>query len=347
MSKKRIVIIAIIGIGIALGIFLIIRERNSQGGISQNDEAKETPAPELTKIPIPQNQAAYADGEGKFPIELQINFSQTQLPTMLPIYKNANVPYTEKDAQTIASKLGFTSKVVKFSNPQEGQMYLYSGSESSLRVVADPQIVIYSASSALEPIEKKYSEGEVEQKARAFLTDNGIIKENFDTKLKKITYKEIEETGHTEGKGTPTIITATFNGTLDGFDFIGADPKYELASVDLDKDLKVISLHVDNPGSIEKLDEYPVKKEKEIQETISKATLQSLDNGNIEALGFSVKLIRRVVIRNINVIYVQEQTSKQEFLQPSFALTGSATLTTGPTVPVLLYLPAISEVYLE
>jgi hypothetical protein len=106
--------------------------------------------------------------------------------------------------------------------------------------------------------------------------------------------------------------------------------------------MQIFSVYFDSVPDYKIDKNFTLKTINEIENEAELAVLQSLNDGKIELLELPENFVKSASIERVEIVYLQEVSSTQTFLQPVFLLQGTAVLLDNQEVPVTLSLPALS-----
>lgn len=333
MSKPKIILLSILLLPLVIIIVTVsFSPRKPKQGIVE-------PPPQKITQPKPTTFL-----QGKLQIESRLKKDNFQVPDKLPIYEFISPKVTYQSSLETARKLGFSSDPFILTDASQGTVYLWSEDSKYLKIVPSQNIIDYknsiiSINKTILPNDELLIEA-----AKKFLQDSQLIDTN-KIKLYKIQFFDsgVEDFFTLKDRADADLASVLFQESIDKYPIINPSPDVGTINVKVNTEEKIVAVYLHQLKNVKRGTEYPLKSFEEFEISLAKATIHSLDNGNIDLLRIKQEDTEKVYIDNLSIAYLTEFSSSQEILQPIFLLSGSAKLRDGRLVSALLYLPAISE----
>lgn len=302
---------------------------------AKDDQTEPSPKIEPPKI--------YTNTQAQVPIRLSINEQDFTLPKTLPVYTIENPEKSVEEYQTTANKFSFPNPPYKYVGSGQGKILIWSGEQGTLTIA--PQIQKIEFKSAINIPSESFliTDKEIISAAKEFIISKKLLsEENLEfSQIKFIStaYDRFRSTNKNEANMANVI----FHQTINGFKIVNSTPITGSISVHVNTGGNIQAVYIEQVEQLSKQENLSIKTFKELESSISTATLQSLDDGNIDVLFSPLSEIKLVDINKTTITYLKEFSQNQTLLQPIFVLEGVATLKDGKKVSALFYLPAISK----
>ncbi len=288
-------------------------------------------------------QKIYRYFENDYDISIGVSKNELNIPERVSVYKIDNKGFSSDDISSILKNfnVGQTPRII--DDAVFGKTYFYTGGGNLFRIVPRFKIIdLKNKSSSDNVFISNPDENKVQEVALKYLTEKGFVKNTEDLFLYQVRFVNIDGAGHfTPGKEANMAIVS-FARSIDGYPILSSTFETGTAKVTLNNKMEVVSLYFDDIPNISEKSDYPSKTYEEITREIkTSAVLQSVDNGKIELMEIDKKSIEKAVIENLEVVYIQENSSSS-YLQPNYLLTGTIQIKNLGTKPASYIMSAVS-----
>ncbi len=327
-NKKKIITI------ITIFLILIIWVASSKKEIFNKDKSRVGIAP-----PKITNYL-----EKKVDISLDVKNSEFNYPDKLSVLSVQKVSISENEAVEVAKKLNFNEKYSTFKDSRFGNIYLWKNNDSSLIVYPNQSHYLYTKIHNKQKSNTKLSDELIISKCKEFLTNFFSEKESV-LEYNKIHYFEETDEGYKETtKGYETVYRVDFSPVYNKLKIIEDNPIDAPTTVWINDLGEISKVEIKRFGKIsEPNEQYSIKNFEEVKNSLDKAVLMSIDQGNIIPQDISKSGIGKVNINKIELNYLRDQYNS-DLYQPIFTLKGESFLKySSKKVEVILYLQAIKQ----
>ncbi len=341
MTKlKRVAFIIITSFVVALVLINIFIIRPQEKAKKEEETSTQT-------LPQPVIQAPIEIGE-VYNIISNLNKNDIQIPENLPIYTLKTAPFSFDESTDIAKSLGFSEILRSLDDINLGKVYVSYENAGSIRIVPSLRLTDFKARVEYDLPDKTFpNDEELKSIAKNYLVDKGLVsEENLEFSQIRFLNLSIDQISIVE-KNSANIADVQFREKLGQYPIINVTTGVGTINVKINREGKVASVYVDRTGTISEQKEYPTKTFEELESLMIEAKIVALDQGNINLFELTEEEIVSIAIDKAHIAYFQEYEANQALLQPVFVLRGNAELKTRGTVSATLYLPAISNNYLE
>lgn len=259
--------------------------------------------------------------------ELDIQLTDTELASELPVYRVTNVKMSQEKVDTLLSVFGFTNPTVAIGQDISNRTQTtYTEGDKELRVINDGHYV-YLDRMKREDIPVSLSDEEVKKQAETFLRDNSLLPEGFS--VRGVGYSTIE----TDIDPEPQIVEKTvgFFRKIDGYDVYGRSDimvTYNEYGI-----TEVYSIY-------NNYELYCVMECKTLEE--AQSDILSPDSWiSTDAAEFGQA--RNIQITECEIIYYDKAHTSSDFIQPCIAFIGTITDEKGNSARFSSTVPALKE----
>ena len=260
---------------------------------------------------------------------------------------NPQSPFGEEEAKQFADSLGFTNEPIVAEDVSEGTVYLWSGPKDNL--------IIYTKSrrieSGLNQTPTNVINKQLTNEAVAKISED-FLRKNFLTPSENISFSFFsffKSAGVPEGlyqsdREEASIYQVNFSPVASEFKLLTLDPRsapiYVWVLPDGTISKAVIGKNFEVAFSEEK---YALKNYSEFTNSLNKAILVTLDDGNILLSVLPKKDVQKIIVEEIELVYLKD-SSDSKICQPVFLLKGKARVQGyEDEVNAQLYLPALKN----
>lgn len=317
-----------------LFFFLIVRKEKHQVGV-----------PVLEKINQPMTAKNLV--EKSFVFESRLSKDRFLIPKTLPIYEINTTPLSLEESRVIAKNLGFLEEPTKLADVNMGVVYYWFG-DKGLRIIPSLRVIDYGNSAPSGDKTTPFQDDEkLKTIAQSFISDKSLLELSSINFIEIRFLKEIVDELVITTKDAANLADVIFSEKIGGYPVVNNIGQGSTISVKITRNQEIYSVYFDKFSAKSTKPEYPLKNFEELESSLNKAKILSLNEGNIEVDLLSSKDIKMVLFEKVSLAYLQEYSPAQILLQPIFVLGAVAELTDGRNVSARLYLPAISEQYLK
>ncbi len=270
----------------------------------------------------------------------------------------------EQRANDLAKSLGFAGES-NLSGDKRSLIFRDTGDKRTLTINLTTQF--FSLSTDLDHIERTVPKGSAlnsagaVQKAQGFLKRNGLQKGGYDigtqtTQIHQVTNGIVEDAPSvSEGQFTRVDFFRTLtNASTGSFSILPANPKIGLVQVwvtsGLDPDINNIlaASYIVWELDKEKAETYPLRSVASAWEEVKegKGIAEVLVEGSSPLDTYVPLNVVAVSVREVRLAYFDD-SSYQEYLQPIYVFSGSATTAGGKEADFTAYRPAISTEWIQ
>ena len=279
-------------------------------------------------------------------IESNINEPDFSFSKSLPvIQRSKGSPLGEEEAVSIAANLGFTSQPIITKDASEGTVYLWSRTNDNLVIYGRSRRIEYGLNQAPTNVINKQLSNDALIKIsedfifKKFLSQSEKVVFSFFTFLKSV---GPPDGFYQSSKEEASIFQVNFSPIESDYKILILDPRsspiYTWVVPDGTISKAIVSKGIRASFS-EK--EYPLKNYREFSDSLEKAVLVSLDDGNILLSVLPKRDVQKITVGEIEIVYLIDSPDS-EVIQPVFLLKGKAKVQGYQNeVSALLYLPAI------
>jgi len=331
--KKKIILLVIIPIFIlAAFIALVFTFREKK-------EKPPAPLPRFLREPaIPK----YAEGYAIETTLAEGDFSFPKNISVLELIPGAAI--SEDEARKIAANLGFTTEPSVSDDVSFGKTYIWSRSLDSLVVYSLPKRIEYSLNRSPAAINKQLSHEALIKLSEDFLVGKSLVSpDEIDFSF----FTFFESVGPPEGfyittKEKASVFQVNFSPIKSDFKLVTLDPRSSPVYTWLAPDGTVSKAIVTKLDSISfSGQKYSLKDYNSFVSSLDKATLVTLDDGNILLSVLPKASIRKIVVSDVELAYLLD-APEAKTAQPVYLLKGRAVVKEySDEVNAVLYLPAI------
>lgn len=340
VKKTYLFIVALV---LIILVLVIVRARTPKSSEvappNQQTPSELSPTPFSSVIPL-NLETEYLPSS---PITSLLNKATTVIPNQLPVYKISSTALSDREAQSIATQLGFSAAPLRFNDGRDGEVLAWSSQGATLRIVPSLRKVDYKTSSRAEevPLEQKFSSDEqLRQIAQEFLVKNNLMSPTQLQFSKLLFFTLGHDTYELSTRNDSDYADVQFVESIGSYPILNMNAPGTI-DVKLNRAGHIVSVFLDRTGMLALQGEYEVKTFEQLEASLAQATIQALNERTINPLNDPEVKVISVAVEKATIAYLQESSPTQQLLQPIFSLEGTATLNDGRTVPVLLYLPAL------
>jgi hypothetical protein len=270
-----------------------------------------------------------------------------QLPVQAKVYQVKKLPDQEglTHFAQIANELGFTTKP-KFQTSGDYSFYIWEEAGQFLKVNSQTGQFTFKGSFTLSlgSISPQEAEALVKEK----MTELGLIVKETSTAITYYGSAGIELVP-VDNPNAADVYGITFSSSVDGYPLIGFGPAKDLTLAQITEDGRLFTLNYYlHSVDLEGIGVYPLEAVdgifSQIQQGQGKILSLKTQSGNEVSLN-SQGQIKSINLSSVELAYY-ESIEKQEYLQPVYLFSGTATLEDNTLLEVSLYLPAISPEWL-
>lgn len=296
--------------------------------------------PQIGPIPTPSPLLSPPQIEGQaLPKSVQVSLQNFKYPKTMKIYQGAENRFLPGKAKAIAQQLGFTTEPQISQSVSQEIFYNWAKNGEYLSINLNTSGINYG-----KDFSNLTKEGDLPSPVKAQETLNKLLEDlglvpSYSLQVQKEQYLALMGPVMTQvAPEKAEVIMVGSNPVLEDTLLLGQNPGALLISIMIDKENTLVSFEYQSPFfSFDPKEEYPLKTIKEIEEKISK-------EGKIVFLDLITE-VEEVELKSVNlnqakIAYLQPMTGN--LIQPTFVLSGTATLETGEVIEVIVYLPAIS-----
>ncbi len=261
------------------------------------------------------------------------------IPPTIPVYQLSPLDLSTSNINNLAKLFGFTTPSYQTTGV-DGTVYFFSENGRQLRIVPDLSLVDYKHFSDTPSANLFPSDSQLINTAQNFLNSLNLAKNLVFKQINFINYDD--EHFYTVNHNQATYAHIYFEQVIDKYPIINTSPKFGTISIMLNKDSQVVQIYLDSFSTFTPQSNINLKTFTQLEKSISSATIQSLDNGNLQSDSQEINQLTRIVVSSAHIAYLKD-VSTPNLLQPIFVLNGTGYLSSNKTVPALLYLPAINQ----
>lgn len=338
--------IALIATASIIFVLVLIYISIVQPGLKTRE--KET-APVPGTLPEPLLESALETATEKpFNVISKLKKDGVQIPEKLAVYTLKTEPFSFTESVNIAKRFGFSGKLRTLEDVSLGEVYVLYENAGYLRIVPSLRLIDFKASIPYDTAKQFFPEdNSLISTAKKFLIEKGVVSE------KNLEFSEIRFLDVVAGAVAVTereqanTADVHFREKLNQYPVVNVTVGVGTISVRINKDGQVVAAYVDQTDSVSDKKDYPLKTFEELELSLPKAKIHGLEHGSINLFTLRPDEIEIVTIEKASIGYFQEYGPNQTLLQPVFVLEGKAKLQDRDPVSALLYLPAISDKYLN
>lgn len=315
---------------ILLILFLLwLRGRREEASLPQTTEQI---------LPTPKIDTTVAN---LFPIEAEFDKQSVLIPKELPVYSFSSSKMSFPEADMTATALGFKNQSFVLNDALDGTIHVWSEKNKYLQISLDRKIIDYK-NTITYPLSASFlPEDQFINIASKFLTDNKLVYGNISVDI--IRYVDTKAEGYrTVPKELANGIDILFRQKIGEYEIVNNTEGIGTTFVRLNRQGEIGAAYSDNADrQLNMTQNYPVMQYEQLINNLKNARVQLLDNGNIYLPDTSARNIKRIAVKKVSIVYLQETKVDQELLQPVFYLEGEAKLSDDRVVSAILYLPAV------
>ncbi len=303
---------------------------------------RKKPAETAIILPAPSIPARY---QGTVNFTMSIKEKDFKKPDNLPLFEISSTPFSNDYINNIAKKLGFAGDSYKIEDVFSGTTYYWKGDKATLFAYPKTRTLHYSVSNFIPGINIQLSDESIVSLAKQFFVDNGFISNGDDLTKSYIRYlkKSVNNEGFDDTtKESASLFRVGFSLKTIGYETVNSQYNDTNITIEIQNNGEIYSVQFIDLGSVkEGLTTYPLKGWEEINNSLSKAVLISLEGQQLALADLQKNSVRNVEIQNIKVAYLYEG-KKATTMQPIYVLTGPAeVIGFSGKLTASFYLPAI------
>lgn len=301
------------------------------------------------KAPLVREPKINSQTEGALSVELDISKEDLNIPEKLSVYQVNSGSYSQEELSKIAQSFGFQTEPKIFNNSQTGDKYIWSETQASLLINSNQRIIDFKSNKEIPSGGGiNLREDEIKEIALSKIKQIGLVGNTANLEYLSIRYWVGDiETRVTLNPKEASMAEVMYRDSIDNYPLANSTAAIGTINVRVDKTGDIMAIYLDQLGAIQKGNEYLLKNYDEIKASLNNATVQTLDNGNIELTSLETSQIAKIIINSVKIAYLQEYQANQSLLQPILMLEGKAEYRNGRRISILLYLPALKEEFLQ
>lgn len=303
--------------------------------------------PPTSASPTPAPTLAAPDLGGQpLPTDTIVNLTDTDLPSDLLVYRGTNKSLSLDQANQTAAELGFSTEPTISQDVLLGDFYTWSLEDRYLTVNPAHNHLEYGLDLYQNTVTPGAPSLDEAQDALESLLKRLELWPDMPVRWQKAVY--LNRDTYFTPVDQPTdadFIRVGFNPALDKYSLVGADPTIPLVYAIYGQDLELIKLDYRfSYSDFEKTGEFPLKTETEIKENIvleGRVVHYEKEDSNL----IPPKLTK-TAMNTVTLAYYQDLSAPDQ-VQPVLILSGEATTVEDETIPVIVYLPAVTSTILR
>lgn len=327
MKTKKILKITFIILTISLfGFYLFISQKEST----------------VPTLPLKPQLPSYF--KKSLPIVFKISEKDVDIPDTSSVLFFESKGVSADEAQTTASKLGFTKEIQTFEDIDEGNIFFWNNQEHFLLITEKTGHISYGLNTfpSSNIPNKQISDSGYIEIAEDFLLKNILPKgtEIRETEIIPLKTNPLTEGFSTTTKNQATVHQVNFSFKNSSREILTIDPSTPLMFVQILPDGNIHSsegFYYNNVS--ETNEENELKKFDDIVNSKKEIKLISLLNDYINIRDLTLEDIESIEIESIKLVYLLD-TSSFDRMPPVFLLEGKVQVKNSTANRALLYLPA-------
>jgi hypothetical protein len=298
------------------------------------------------KIPQPKTYKYY---EEKIDITLETTQEELNLPANLPVYNVTYDSLPEEKIIQLTENFNISDEPFVVDDTVVGKTFFYQSDDTLLRIIPSEKIIDYKSNKLTENIFNTIpDDSEIETIAYDFLLSNHFIENVNNIFVYNARFLHIDDFGHFVENQQPNMANIVFIKKINGYPIISSTFETGIISVNINYLKEVTSVYFDDIPTITSSEDYEVKNYDDIvRELNSSSSLQSVNNGKVQLLEIEPNTIKKSIINDIEIVYIQEIKSNSRKLQPSYLLTGTIEIENRGDYSSSFIMPALKTEFLK